>query len=104
MQCNSYMDPAAFGFEAQMVNLQEVGMDPEDIAEALENLQEVLEDALDEIEDALDDLEEGEGFERPRAARLARAAVVGRAVRRRRRRTAVRRVGRARALQALRAR
>ena len=104
MQCNSYMDPAASGFEAQMVNLQEVGMDPEDIAEALENLQDVLEDALDEIEDALDDLDEGEGFERPRAARLARAAVVGRAVRRRRRRTAVRRVGRARGLQALRAR
>ena len=104
MQCNSYMDPAASGFEAQMVNLQEVGMDPEDIAEALENLQDVLEDALDEIEDALDDLDEGEGFERPRAARLARAAVVGRAVRRRRRRTSVRRVGRARALQALRAR
>jgi len=87
-----------------MVNLQEVGMDPEDIAEALENLQDVLEDALDEIEDALEDLDEGEGFERPRAARLARAAVVGRAVRRRRRRTAVRRVGRARGLQALRAR
>ena len=87
-----------------MVNLQEVEMDPEDVVEALEDLQEVLENALDEIEDALDDLEEGEGFERPRAARLARAALVGRAVRRRRRRTGGRRVARARGLQALRAR
>jgi len=78
-------------------------MDPEDVVEALEDLQEILEDALEQIEEALDDLDEGEGFERPRAARIARAALVGRAVRRRQRRSAGRRVGRARALQAVRA-
>lgn len=79
-------------------------MDPEDVVEHLEELQEVLEDALEQIDEALDDLDEGEGFERPRAARVARAALIGRAVRRRRRRSAGRRVGRARALQAIRAR
>jgi|SRR6516165_9477088 hypothetical protein len=104
MQCNSYIGPEASGFEAQMVNLQEAGMDPEDVAEALEDLQEVLEDALEQIQDALDDLEEGEGFEHPRAARAVRAALVARALRKRRRRGGVRRLGRARAAQALRAR
>jgi hypothetical protein len=79
-------------------------MDPEDVAEALEELQEVLEDALEQIEDALDEIEEADTFERPRAARVARAALVGRALRRRRRRSVGRRVGRARAAQALRAR
>ena len=78
-------------------------MDPDEVAEALEDLQEVLEDALEQIEDALEDLDEGE-FDRSRARRLAGAALVGRAVRRRRRRSAVRRVGRARAAQAIRAR
>ena len=83
-------------------------MDPQDVAEALEDLKEVLEDALEQIEDALEDLEEGdegdEGFDRDRARRVVRAAVVGRALRRRRRRSGVRRVGRARAVQAIRSR
>jgi hypothetical protein len=78
-------------------------MDPEEVAEALEDLQEVLEDALEQIEDALDDIEEG-GFDRDRARRVAGAALVGRAVRRRRRRSAGRRVGRAKAAQAIRSR
>jgi hypothetical protein len=81
-------------------------MDPQDAIEALENLQEILEDALEQIEDALEELEEGdddEGFDRDRARRLVRAAVVAKAVRRRRRRSGVRRVARARAVQSLRA-
>ena len=77
--------------------------------EALENLQDILEDALEQIEDALEDLEDleegddDEGFDRDRARRVVRAALIGRAVRRRRRRSGVRRVGRARAVQSLRA-
>jgi len=78
-------------------------MDPDEVAEALEDLQEVLEDALEQIEDALEDIEEGE-FDRSRLRRAAGAALVGRAVRRRRRRAVGRRVGRARAAQAIRAR
>jgi hypothetical protein len=96
---------AQFGFG--LFIFQEVVMDPQDVAEALENLQEVLEDALEQIEDALEDIEEGdedEGFDRDRARRVVRAAVVGRALRRRRRRSGVRRVGRARAAQAIRSR
>ena len=79
-------------------------MDPDEVVEALEDLQEVLEDALEQIEDALDDIEDGGEVDRSRARRLAGAALVGRAVRRRRRRSVGRRVGRARAAQAIRSR
>jgi hypothetical protein len=98
---------AQFGFGlARSTFFRRLLMDPQDAIEALENLQEILEEALEQIEDALEELEEGdddEGFDRDRARRLVRAAVVAKAVRRRRRRSGVRRVGRARAVQSLRA-
>jgi hypothetical protein len=45
--------------------------------------------------------DEDEGFDRDRARRVVRAALVARALRRRRRRSGVRRVGRARAVRGL---